>query len=276
MGQICENIMEHCLAPDTHGAQGIGCDNMTIMIVAILNGKTEEEWYAMVKDRVEKKCGYNTPEAPPQIYSATRLISWRTRRANFEALEREDQEQRAHVRTDPLSGSHATSLDHLTRVITDRFGAGISFRPGSGIRSDTGAIMFQEESDEEGAHDEPIPPILAGRLAQNFVEHETHEDLEQEELMDEDEEAFKEPFNSVIYLSQAEKDRAEIRANGVHEHDPPTPSSTSTQDPPSPPLDTPRVETPPSPQPLARPTPQKQPPTLPDGDKALTAAVVEC
>jgi protein phosphatase 2C family protein 2/3 len=276
MGQICENIMEHCLAPDTHGAQGIGCDNMTIMIVAILNGKTEEEWYAMVKDRVEKKCGYNTPEAPPQIYSATRLISWRTRRANFEALEREDQEQRAHVRSDPLSGS-ATSLDHLTRVITDRFGAGISFRPGSGIRSDTGAIMFHDDSDEEGAHDEPIPPILAGRLSQNIVEHETQEDLEQEELMDEDEEAFKEPFNSVIYLSQAEKDRAEIRANGVHEHDPTTPSSTSTQDPPSPPPDTPRGETPPSPQPLAsRPTAQKQPPTLPDGDKALTAAVVEC
>lgn len=277
MGQICENIMEYCLAPDTHGAQGIGCDNMTIMIVAILNGKTEEEWYAMVKDRVEKKCGYHTPETPPQIYSATRLISWRTRRANFEALEREDQEQRAHVRTDPLSGSHPTSLDHLTRVITDRFGAGISFRPGSGIRSDTGAIMFQEESDEEGAHDEPIPPILAGRLSQNFTEHETQEDLEQEELMDEDEEAFKEPFNSVIYLSQAEKDRAEIRANGVHELDPPTPSSTSTQDPPSPPPDTPRGEASPSPQPLAsRPTAQKQPPTLSDGDKALTAAAVEC
>jgi hypothetical protein len=50
--------MEHCLAPDTHGAQGIGCDNMTMLIVAILNGKTEEEWYSMIKDRVEKKLGY--------------------------------------------------------------------------------------------------------------------------------------------------------------------------------------------------------------------------
>jgi hypothetical protein len=79
---------------------------------------------------------------------------------------------------------------------------------------------------------------LAGRLSENFTEHETPEDLEQEEFMDEDEEDFREPFNSVIYLSQAEKDRAEIRANGVHghehEHDPPTPSSTSTQEPPSP------------------------------------------
>ncbi|KAH8998591.1 PP2C-domain-containing protein [Lactarius akahatsu] len=279
MGQICENIMEHCLAPDTHGAQGIGCDNMTILIVAILNGKTEEEWYAMIKDRVESKFGYNTPDAPPQIYSATRLMSWRTRRANFEALEREEQDQKALDRTDPLSGAHPTSLDQLTRAITDRFGAGISFRPGSGIKSDTGALMFQDEIDEEGPHDTPVPPILAGRLSQNFVEHETPEDLEQEEFMDEDEEAFKEPFNSVIYLSQAEKDRAEIRANGVHEHehDPPTPSSTSTQEPPSPPLDTPRGETPPSPQQLAsRPTTQKPLSTLSDGDKALAAATVEC
>ena len=274
MGEICETIMEHCLAPDTHGAQGIGCDNMTILIVAILNGKTEEEWYAMIKDRVEKKIGYNTPEAPPQIYSAARLMSWRTRRANLEALEREDHEQRVHVRTDPLS---AASLDHLTRVITDRFGAGISFRPGAGIRTGAGAMMFQDESDEEGPPDEPIPPILAGTLSQNFAEHETQEDLEQEEFMDEDEEAFKEPFNSVIYLSQAEKDRAEIRANGVHEHDPLTPSSTSTQEPPSPPPDTPRGESSPSPPQLAsKPTAQKQPPTLPDGDKALAATTVEC
>jgi protein phosphatase 2C family protein 2/3 len=278
LGQICENIMEHCLAPDTHGAQGIGCDNMTMLIVAILNGKTEEEWYSMIKDRVEKKLGYNTPDAPPQIYSATRLMSWRTRRANFEALEREDQEQKLFDRTDPLSGSHPTSLEQLTRAITDKFGHGISFRPGSGIRSDAGAIMFQEDSDEEGPHDAPIPPILAGRLSENFVEHETPEDLEQEEFMDEDEEALK-PFNSVIYLSQAEKDRAEIRANGVHghEYDPPTPSSTSTQGPPSPPPDAPRSESPPLLQQLAgRPTTQKQLSTLSDGDKALPAATVEC
>jgi len=262
--------MEHCLAPDTHGAQGIGCDNMTILVVAILNGKTEEEWYAMIKDRVENKCGYHTPDSPPQLYSATRLMSWRTRRANFEALEREEQEPKALDRSDPLGGPHPTSLDQLTRVITDKFGPGISFRPGAGIRSDAGTLMFQDESDEH--------PILAGRLSENY-EHETTEEFEQEELMDEDEEAFKEPFNSVIYLSQAENDRAEIRANGVHghEHDPSTPSSTSTQEPPSPPPDTPRGETPPSPQqPPCRPTAQKQLSTPQDGDKSLIAATVEC
>lgn len=48
---ICENIMDHCLAPESD-MTGIGCDNMTMMIVALLNGKTKEEWYQSIKDRV--------------------------------------------------------------------------------------------------------------------------------------------------------------------------------------------------------------------------------
>lgn len=48
---ICENIMENCLAPASD-MSGIGCDNMTIMIVGILNGKTKEEWYDMIATRV--------------------------------------------------------------------------------------------------------------------------------------------------------------------------------------------------------------------------------
>jgi protein phosphatase 2C family protein 2/3 len=41
---ICEQIMDDCLAPDSDGG-GVGCDNMSVMIIAILNGKSEEEWY---------------------------------------------------------------------------------------------------------------------------------------------------------------------------------------------------------------------------------------
>lgn len=59
---ICENIMEHCLAP-TSDMSGIGCDNMTMMIVGILNGKTKEEWYDMIATRVANGEG---PVAPPE------------------------------------------------------------------------------------------------------------------------------------------------------------------------------------------------------------------
>jgi hypothetical protein len=36
--------MERCLAKESDMG-GVGCDNMTITIVAILNGRTKEEWY---------------------------------------------------------------------------------------------------------------------------------------------------------------------------------------------------------------------------------------
>lgn len=54
--EICENLMDNCLAPESD-ITGIGCDNMTVLIVALLNGKTKEEWYAMIKDRVNRGDG---------------------------------------------------------------------------------------------------------------------------------------------------------------------------------------------------------------------------
>ena len=84
LGQVCENIMEHCFAPDT---LDIGQDNMTILIVAILNGKTSEEWYSMIRDRVAHKLGYNTPDTPPRIYSDARLMFGRAKRSDNKLLE---------------------------------------------------------------------------------------------------------------------------------------------------------------------------------------------
>jgi protein phosphatase 2C family protein 2/3 len=286
LGQICETIMEHCLAPDTHGAQGIGCDNMTILIVAMLNGKTEEEWYAMIKDRVANKIGYDTPDSPPQIYSAARLMSWRTRRANVEALEREEEEHKSRERNfPPLRGTHPSSFEELSKVITHTLGGGISFHPGSHIMTDSGTVMFGDDSEsDEDRGDDPsgskLNSILGSSLSEEVATREPAEDLDpEEEPMDEDEEDFREPFDRVIHLSQAEKDSAEIRANGVHghEHDPPTPSSTSTQEPSSPPPpDTPRGETPPLPRQLANGlAKQTQLSTVPDAAKEMPSATVE-
>lgn len=53
---ICENIMDHCISPSSD-MSGIGCDNMTILIVGILNGKTEEEWREMITQRVANNDG---------------------------------------------------------------------------------------------------------------------------------------------------------------------------------------------------------------------------
>ncbi|KAJ2346725.1 Protein phosphatase 2C 2, partial [Coemansia sp. RSA 2671] len=49
LDQICEEMMDTCMAGESE-LGGVGCDNMTVVIVALLNGKTEDEWYAHVKN----------------------------------------------------------------------------------------------------------------------------------------------------------------------------------------------------------------------------------
>ncbi|ORX92875.1 PP2C-domain-containing protein [Basidiobolus meristosporus CBS 931.73] len=53
LAQICESMMDHCLAPDSE-LGGIGCDNMTVVIVGFLQGRTEEEWYQWISKRVQE------------------------------------------------------------------------------------------------------------------------------------------------------------------------------------------------------------------------------
>jgi protein phosphatase 2C family protein 2/3 len=54
LGKICEDMMVKCLATESETG-GIGCDNMTVVVIALLGGRTPEEWQAWVKERVDKK-----------------------------------------------------------------------------------------------------------------------------------------------------------------------------------------------------------------------------
>lgn len=67
--EICETLMMRCLAPDCQMA-GLGCDNMTVVIVGLLHGESyeklvekcqrqveleeEEEWGKLVREEEEK------------------------------------------------------------------------------------------------------------------------------------------------------------------------------------------------------------------------------
>ncbi len=82
--EICEIIFEHCLAPDTNSGD-MGCDNMSLLIVGITHGRTKEAWYKWIKERVKNKYGYETPGVPPQLYSQSRLTTFRARREAQEA-----------------------------------------------------------------------------------------------------------------------------------------------------------------------------------------------
>jgi protein phosphatase 2C family protein 2/3 len=144
--EICENMCEHCLAPDTSSGAGIGCDNMTVMIIAILHNRTKEEWYKWVTDRVNTNYGYNTPTSPPQLYAQSRLMSFRARR---EAQERNRQSSPDDEVPSFLGGPFA-------RVLAAN--GGISFMHGSGISSDGGNLMFtgNDDSDEEDSGDDDV------------------------------------------------------------------------------------------------------------------------
>jgi protein phosphatase 2C family protein 2/3 len=61
LDELAEKLMDRCLAPDSDWG-GIGCDNMTVLIVALLNGRTKAEWYDWMSERVEKGIGYRTPD----------------------------------------------------------------------------------------------------------------------------------------------------------------------------------------------------------------------
>lgn len=53
--QICEEMMELCCAPNSDGP-GIGCDNMSILIVALLdqaNNETLDQWYDRIIAKIE-------------------------------------------------------------------------------------------------------------------------------------------------------------------------------------------------------------------------------
>ncbi|KAF4996569.1 hypothetical protein FGRMN_4410 [Fusarium graminum] len=60
--KICENMMDNCLASNSETG-GVGCDNMTMLIIGFLNGKTKDEWYEEIARRVANGDG---PCAPPE------------------------------------------------------------------------------------------------------------------------------------------------------------------------------------------------------------------
>jgi len=54
--------MDNCLASNSETG-GVGCDNMTMAVVALLQGKSKDEWYQKIADRVAAGDG---PCAPPE------------------------------------------------------------------------------------------------------------------------------------------------------------------------------------------------------------------
>ncbi|KAI8099211.1 phosphatase 2C-like domain-containing protein [Halteromyces radiatus] len=67
---ICEELMDFCLA-ESGDMTGIGCDNMTIIIVAFLRKRTTDQWYEwMASKQVADPPKRRTPKLPPTVLGA--------------------------------------------------------------------------------------------------------------------------------------------------------------------------------------------------------------
>ncbi|CAC9893474.1 unnamed protein product, partial [Aureobasidium pullulans] len=130
LSAICENMMDNCLASSSETG-GVGCDNMTISVVALLNGKSKDEWYQMIADRVANGDG---PCAPPEY-------------AEFKG-------PGVHHRFDNDSPDDY-DLDHMnqhSRMSSGQPGRVILLGDGTEIMTDSGendTDMFDQSDDEE-------------------------------------------------------------------------------------------------------------------------------
>ena len=134
--EICETTIQKCCAPDADMGAGIGCDNMTMILVAFLNGRSLDQWYNWMADRVERKIGYETPEELPQVFSESRILA---------------AQQRAQYRNSSAFGPGASinlrgpGFGALARVL----GGGISFNPTSRTTNDPNVLSLGHDDDDD-------------------------------------------------------------------------------------------------------------------------------
>lgn len=213
-------ICDHCLAPDTISGAGIGCDNMTVLVVAITHGRTKEEWYKWVKERVKSEYGHKTSGTPPQLYSESRLLSFRARREAQEARERMAAAQvnnQANPSRDDFLQRHGITVT----TISISSNGGISYQPGGDIVHDSGKVMFgsdelDEDEDEETAGGSsyfadtfrlgsPESPDAAESLREQLAEFEKEEssrDIDGDANMHQKASGLSPFFHSVYFYQQ--------------------------------------------------------------------------
>lgn len=143
---ICENIMDHCLAPESD-MSGIGCDNMTMMIVALLNGKTKEEWYQTIKDRVANGEG---PVGAPELAAPKESLQSPREESRHEDTQKQDGSALAIMRLLEESGV----MDENGRVVIKPELASTLFKlTGGAAAAESGAIEAVDANDDNDDDD---------------------------------------------------------------------------------------------------------------------------
>lgn len=126
LSKISENMMDNCLASNSETG-GVGCDNMTMIVIALLRGKSKDEWYKEIGDRVAKGDG---PCAPPE-YAEVRGPGMRQ---NFE----------------DSGDDYDLDLDQRNRGVGGRSGRIILLGDGTEVLTDSDETeMFDHEEEDK-------------------------------------------------------------------------------------------------------------------------------
>lgn len=148
---------------------------MTILVVALLNGRTEDEWYQWVTERTKQKYGFNTPEELPRLYSESRLMSFRARRQAEEDRERLQKERELNG-GGPGPSHDSASFGGYSRFLGST--GGISFHPGSGLLSMGNPLMFDsDDSDDDFDDDDDNSPPAKGGISSDAFHKFTQSDI---------------------------------------------------------------------------------------------------
>lgn len=144
--KICENMMDTCLASSSDNG-GVGCDNMTMVVVAFLRGKTTEEWYDLIAKRVADGDG---PCAPPE-YAQPKSNNFE-KSSHYSNFEDDDNAIKIYSSSPNHSreGGRIIMLGDGTEVLTDS--------------DDTEMFDYEEEGDPEALdRKEASQPVEGGQ-----------------------------------------------------------------------------------------------------------------
>ena len=161
---ICENLMDNCLAPSSETG-GVGCDNMTVIIVGLLRGKTKDEWYKEIADRVANGDG---PCAPPEygksLDSICQLRVGSERFAsNVHAHTAEFRGPGIHHRYDDSGEDYDMDMDQRTRHIAGMGGGRIILLgDGSEFSNESGDSDMFDQDEEDKDLESQVPKGEAG------------------------------------------------------------------------------------------------------------------
>lgn len=184
--KICENMMDNCLASNSETG-GVGCDNMTMAVVGILNGQTKEEWYEKIAKRVANGDG---PCAPPEYGNAPDLYYFSFTNAPATA---EFRGPGVHHNFDDSDSGYDMDMDKSRNAVSGgKRGRIILLGDGSEVLTgseDTDMIDNQEEAEdlanqatkaksaeETLLKDDSIPEKLTGQLqaAKDAMDKQVH------------------------------------------------------------------------------------------------------